>query len=408
MPYNELVKDISRIRDYMREFFVYGFKNREEIKINSPRSYDNERRRIESWLGDYMSFRQDTNGKNVFISLNSRQITKNPLYQMWKAKSFTKNDITIHFWLLDMLSTDKSYSLTDIMESFDTHYISAFQNADPIDESTLRKKLREYTSLGLVCAEKQGKQLMYKLSHNPIDIDSWREAITFFAEADPMGIIGSYLLEKLQANDGCFSFKHNYLLFAPDSGIMLDLLTAINEKRSVDINIHPNKRNTIVPLKIYISTQAGRQYLVGCSTRNMRIMFFRLDTVISVKQLDVLPDYSTYQNMLEDYSQHLWGVATGQHGQLEEITVQIKIEKDEHHIVKRLEREKRRGTVEQLSPTLWRFTASVYDAQEMLPWLRTFTGRIVSLSCSNKLVEERFNSDINAMAKLYGGGGDVI
>ena len=46
MAYSELVKGISRIRDYMREFFVYGFKSREEIGSKSARSYDNERRRM--------------------------------------------------------------------------------------------------------------------------------------------------------------------------------------------------------------------------------------------------------------------------------------------------------------------------------------------------------------------------
>ena len=67
MAYSELIKDFGRIRDYMREFYVYGFKNRSEYDAKSARSYDNERRRIESWLGDYMSFRQDSSGKNVFL-----------------------------------------------------------------------------------------------------------------------------------------------------------------------------------------------------------------------------------------------------------------------------------------------------------------------------------------------------
>ena len=30
MAYTELVKNFNRIRDYMREFYVYGFKSREE------------------------------------------------------------------------------------------------------------------------------------------------------------------------------------------------------------------------------------------------------------------------------------------------------------------------------------------------------------------------------------------
>ena len=52
MAYSELVKSFERIRNYMREFYVYGFKSRDEYGMKSARSYDNERRRIESWLGD--------------------------------------------------------------------------------------------------------------------------------------------------------------------------------------------------------------------------------------------------------------------------------------------------------------------------------------------------------------------
>ena len=51
MAYSELVKDYERIRDYMRQFYVYGFKSRDEYDAKSARSYDNERRRVESWLG---------------------------------------------------------------------------------------------------------------------------------------------------------------------------------------------------------------------------------------------------------------------------------------------------------------------------------------------------------------------
>lgn len=51
MAYSELIKNFDRIRDYMRQFYVYGFKSRTEYDKKSTRSYDNERRRIESWLG---------------------------------------------------------------------------------------------------------------------------------------------------------------------------------------------------------------------------------------------------------------------------------------------------------------------------------------------------------------------
>ena len=101
MAYSELIKNFERIRDYMRQFYVYGFKSRNEYDKKSSRSYDNERRRIESWLGDFVGFRQTADGKNVFLTVDSRSIPGNPLYNAFKAKSFTAGDVTFHFYVLD-------------------------------------------------------------------------------------------------------------------------------------------------------------------------------------------------------------------------------------------------------------------------------------------------------------------
>ena len=93
MAYSELVKNFDKTRGYMRQFFVFGFKSRTEFKSKSLRSYDDERRRVESWLGDYMKFRQEQDGKKIFMSMDSREIPSNPFYEAFKAKSFTPGDI---------------------------------------------------------------------------------------------------------------------------------------------------------------------------------------------------------------------------------------------------------------------------------------------------------------------------
>ena len=143
MAYSELIKNFEHIRDYMREFYVYGFKSREEYDTKSARSYDNERRRIESWMGDYMSFHQDATGKNVFLSVDSRRIPHNPLHKAFKAKSFTDKDITLHFYILDILADGDALSSTEIVDRINDDYLSHFDDAFSLDESTGRKKLKE-------------------------------------------------------------------------------------------------------------------------------------------------------------------------------------------------------------------------------------------------------------------------
>ena len=140
MAYNELIKNFEKVRAYMREFYVYGFKSRSEYDAKSARSYDDERRRLESWLGDYMRFTQTAEGKNVFLSVDSRVTHKNPFYKAWKAKSFTDGDITLHFVLFDILNTPEvKKTLAELIEEIDERLLARMT----FDESTVRKKLKE-------------------------------------------------------------------------------------------------------------------------------------------------------------------------------------------------------------------------------------------------------------------------
>ena len=73
-------------------------------------------------------------------------------------------------------------------------------------------------------------------------------------------------------------------------------------------------------------------------------------------------------------------------------------------ILDRLVREKRHGRIEKIDEHTYRFIADVYDAGEMLIWVRSFIGRIVRFESSNRFAVERFYDDIRRLAELYGGG----
>ena len=73
----------------------------------------------------------------------------------------------------------------------------------------------------------------------------------------------------------------------------------------------------------------------------------------------------------------------------------------EEYIVDRLLREKRCGTVTKIHDGLLRFEADVYDSTELVPWIRTYIGRITKLEFSNKGVEKRFREDLQRMYEMY-------
>ena len=128
----------------MREFYINGFKSRKDYTFKSKRSYDDEKRRIESYMSDYIDYYITPVGKVPYLSIDTRITQHNPLYRVWKTKSFTDNDIVLHFLILDLLKDPLSFNqLRDAIDEKTNHiYI--------YDESTLRKKLKEYIKEGLL------------------------------------------------------------------------------------------------------------------------------------------------------------------------------------------------------------------------------------------------------------------
>ena len=484
MPYSELVKNFEKIREYMREFYVYGFKSRGEYNQKSARSYDDERRRIESWLGEYMRFAETADGRNYFISVDSRAISENPFYKAWKTKSFTDGDITLHFAIFDVLwSPEIKLTLAELTDEIDSLLSSGFD----FDESTLRKKLKEYADEGIIVIEKRGRQVIYSRAHD-VDISGLRDVLDFFSEVAPCGVIGSFLCDKLtsdrrlnsdkmpdgsqssdnilscgsQSNDnilpdgsqssdnilsgssqssdniipissqsngvqltsGChsnlvnssagsvFCFKHHYITDAIDSDVMASLFDAMRKKSYVlldNFSRRSQKSRTLrlLPLKIYISVQNGRQHLIAYN-ENSRFGSYRLDYISNVRLCEPAADFDRLRAALAKKETRMWGVMCGSDARCERVEFDIYVGADEEYIVNRLEREKRCGSIEKIDNTHYRYTAEVYDSNELLPWIRTFISRITRLKCSNRAVENRFREDVKEMYHMYqGDGGDT-
>ena len=409
--YNELIKNFEKIRAYMRDFYVYGFKSRYEYQSKSARSYDDERRRLESWLGNHMSFVRSPEGKSVFISIDSRTIKSNPLYNAWKAKSFTDGDITLHFIIFDILhdSTIKR-SVSELLAEIDEKYLSDFKNPMAFDESTIRKKLKEYCESGIIVTEKEGRKMYYRRAEGT-DICTLNEALLFFSEIAPCGVIGSFILDKTETDADIFTFKHHYITGAIDSDVLALLFTAMREKRSVTISNMSRRRdlprkNKIVPLRIFISVQSGRQHLFAYLPEYNTFQSYRIDYLSNIKLEEPTPRFDELRAELERMQGKMWGVSVKRNKwgseHLEYVEFTIKIEDNEEFIIKRLHREKRIGTVQQLNERTYRFSAYVYDSSELIPWIRTFICRIINIKFSNKLQERKFKEDLDALYKMYG------
>ena len=115
-----------------------------------------------------------------------------------------------------------------------------------------------------------------------------------------------------------------------------------------------------------------------------------------------------YAGFFDKFRENLWGVSTGVGHSLDHLEMTVRVLPGEEFIIDRLEREKRCGSVAAVDERTYKYVADVYDASEMLPWLRTFIGRVVSLECSSEYVRQRFYEDLDAMRALYGGDGYAV
>ena len=415
--YSELIKNFEKIRAYVRDFYVYGFKSRDdysETSAKSARSYDDERRRLESWLGDHMSFVRTPEGKNVFISIDSRTIRHNPLYNAWKAKSFTDGDITLHFILFDILHDPcVKRTLSELLAEIDETYLSGFAHPQMYDESTARKKLKEYCEAGIIVTEKEGRRVYYRRVDST-DLSDLNDALHYFSEVAPCGVVGSYILDKLHCDTDAFTFKHHYITSAIDSGVLTSLFLAMQEKRAVTVtNLRRGQQLTgqhrIVPLRIFISVQNGRQHLLAYLPADNSFYAYRVDYLSAVRLEQPTPRFDELRAELDRMQSKMWGVSLLRSGKwgterTEHVEFTVRIGENEQHIIRRLEREKRVGQVERLDAHTYRFSADVYDSGEMIPWIRTFICRIIHLRFSNRTVENQFKQDIAAMYRMYGVG----
>lgn len=408
--YSELIKNFEKIRAYMRDFYVYGFKSRDDYRTKSLRSYDDERRRIESWLGDHMRFVRTPEGKNVFISIDSRTIRHNPFYHAWKAKSFTDGDVTLHFILFDILHEPSvKRTVSELLQEIDENYLSEFENPMLFDESTLRKKLKEYCKEGMIAAEKEGRKIYYHRTDDT-DLSDLNDVLHYFSEVSPCGVIGSFLLDKSEVDSDTFTFKHHYITGAMDSGVLAALFTAMREKRIVTAS-NLNRRSDLpkqirmIPLRVLISVQNGRQHLIAYLPEYNCFQSYRVDYLSNVTPEEPTPRFNELRMELDRMQGKTWGVNVKRNPwsaeESEHVEFTVKVADNEEFIVRRLEREKRVGVVEKLDENTYRFSADVYDTSEMIPWIRTFICRIVEIQFSNKKQENIFKKDLDTMYRMY-------
>lgn len=405
--FKELIKSFPKTREYVRDFFVYGFKTREEFKAKSPRTYDNERRRIESWLSGFVNRDYTSKGKNISLAIDSNLLDINPLYRVWKTKSFTDNDIMLHFFLLDFLTPEEGKTIEDITDGILNDYEVFF------DVQMVRRKCNAYVKEGLLRKEKQGRDVLYLKNPDFQDLLSdfpmLEDAIKYYQLSAPLGIVGNTILDTISKENRTFRVKHSFFVHTLEDEVLLQILEAMQKQYSVRLSlkgIKSSKERTQsgIPLQIFTSTRTGRRFLCMYSTKSKRFTTVRMDAVKGLKLLEPAGEYNRLRETLQRNHSYLWGVSFQNNGKnhTESVKFTLYIEESrETFILERLKREGKDGTITRIAANTYTYEKEVFDSNEMLPWIRTFTGRILAIECSSSRLKSLYYEDMEAMYQMY-------
>ena len=405
--FKELIKSFSKSREYVRDFFVYGFKTREEFTGWSGRTYDNERRRLESWLSGHVRQDYGGKGKNIYLSIDSNLSDTNPLYRVWKAKSFTDNDIMLHFYILDYLNHSGKQSADEITDGILSEYDKMF------DVQMVRRKCNKYTDADILLKEKSGKEVLYRLnppfqrlvSAHP----NLSNAVKFYQLFSPLGIVGNTIMENASLQNDIFRIKHGFFVHTLEDEMLLSLLRAMHEEKTVLLSVKSTKTELVqetegVPLKIFISTRTGRRFLCLYLPNAKRFSSVRLDAIKKAEIKEPYCDYKALREKLEKNKASAWGVSfqNSNHRHLEHVKLTLHIDEYcEAFILNRLEREGKGGVIRRIAPNTFCYETDVFDAYEMLPWIRTFIGRIIAVESDSQRLNQVFQRDFKAMYRMY-------
>ena len=430
--FHEVIKKFNKIRIYLKDLLIYGYKRRDQFLKKSKRTYDDERRRICSYLGEFVKESYGKNGKQIFISMSTSMLLTNPLYRCYETKSFTSNDIQLHFYLLDQLQNEEEMDLGQLSDSLVDHY------GAEIDVQLISRKLKEYSEMGIFFKRKENNRLIYSLADDIFEDfrDDYREQekdqrgfsalsgggseklekreelemfLGFYAMEPPLSLIGNYIQRSLQMKNKWFLFEHYFIGWTLEDEVLASVLEAIHSRRVMEVKTFPNKNQEVsvyhaVPFFIMESVQNGRRYIASYHEERKQYTMIRMDYIEQIQVKGTCEEYLTRKEEALQIRKKSWGASWNGKEEKKLHTLRFQIWYEEHrenYLYQKLKNESRNGQVTKKGHNRLEFFIQVWDPIELMPWMRTFLGRICELECSDPVFLERFHNDLEKMRQMY-------
>lgn len=396
------VNKTEHIREYIRDFFMYGFSVRGFYDRRCAVRYKAEEHRSGAWIYNIMHFGYNCDGHRMLVCGDTRLSMYNPLERTWRSHPVSANGITLHFMLLDILAcARRPIPLSEISAELDER-LTDFDEPMLFDDVMLRKKLKQYADMGLISIQRLGSRLYYRRRRDTFIPQDAKCALDFFSSVLPCGVLGSFISSRLCGdNTDYFAYYGRHLTHVLDDGILAELFDAMGNGTAVSFGYAKRRSDTdirheVVPLRILAGEGDGLRYLLAYLPDRKCMQSFRVDLIFDVSPGAVFPDVHALRSDADALCANMWG---GEYCGDEMAHVEFKIRGDEES-ARRLVSERRCGCAECRGDSA-HFSADITDVHEILPWIMTFTGYITELDISSSESCERLEAELCEMYRMY-------
>lgn len=281
------------------------------------------------------------------------------------------------------------------------YYYKSVGNQDILNDQFKNRLAGEIT--GILHSQRiSSRREQWHLSDNRLKISEenpdlafrFGHMLVFFSQTLPLGFIGSRLQTRTGAQAGIFRYKHSYIEKSLNDYNIADLLHGIQSESWIQLEYRNGtklryQQMICLPLQIRESTQDGRQYLMYYHPGYRSLGALRLDFIDKIRFVSVnIRTYYT-QDLIHARQalRYIWGCAmpdffSGNLMQPPRYThIKLLIRRDLPVIENRLRREARHGQVTRVDEENRTLTYEVEltDPLEIIPWIRSFTPRVLGL-----------------------------
>ncbi|MCI9337218.1 MAG: WYL domain-containing protein [Lachnospiraceae bacterium] len=429
------------------------------------------------YLQEHKSSEKNT-GKKFRFLYDPFRCPVNYLAETYQNCSFVTDDIIFYFCLMqsfvdpdfpdepydyledsgflgcpESIDTDTDVAITDLITIIKSIYVSnqsVLQHLNDIMPDSehnkklftwarIRARIAELTSLGILAESGDGRYLLSSDIFAKIEADELSDVqlmTQFFYNCSFLTVPGFYLSSTIgqysqavyaketdcffnKQENPVFFYKNHRLQSVIDDDVTWTILTAIHSASVIHYSYRTKNGELLqydmLPMKVVIDRQYGRQYFFGYNYNSRKFYMPRISSIAAIR-IDPAFDkarryeflhspeadiHAVYGRLYQEHIENVWNIALGD--TVSKVIIHFTFPEREYaKLLNRVKSARHHGTVTERGNGRVDFVVETKNELELVPWIRSYGPYAVVDVQNNPELAAKLKSDWKEALKLYG------